>query len=115
MRQTIFLLFFLITGIGFQSFSTPLSSQQNDPRLYITNTASKADYVEITYEINIEGFVELHLFDQNGKKIWIRGRVTDRKGVDSIKIGKKPLKKGDRYTFVLKYKGKDYNGSFYAD
>ncbi|MEO1447938.1 MAG: hypothetical protein AAFV07_00325 [Bacteroidota bacterium] len=94
----------------------PLASQAQTtaPRLYITATDQKPDYVEIKYEITLAGFVELHLFSPNGKKLWIKGRVTDRKGVDYIRIPKKPLKAGDRYTFVLKYKGKDYSSSFYA-
>lgn len=87
---------------------------QSTPRLYITATDQKPDYVEVKYEITLAGFVELHLISPNGKKIWIKGRVTDRKGVDYIRIPKKPLKAGARYTFILKYKGKDYSSSFYA-
>lgn len=93
----------------------PIFTQaQSDPRLYITATDQRPDYVEIKYEITLAGFVELHLFGPNGKKVWIKGRVTDRKGVDYIRIPTKPLKSGERYKFVLKYKGKDYSSSFYT-
>ncbi|MDX1906804.1 MAG: hypothetical protein SF053_07190 [Bacteroidia bacterium] len=85
-----------------------------EPRLYINSTVNSTDFVEIIYEVNSPGFIELHLFDKAGKKIWIKGKVTDKAGADAIKIPRKPLVKDDRYTFVLKYKGKDYNGSFYA-
>ena len=87
-----------------------------DPKLYITSIKKTPDYVELTYEITMAGFVELHLFDPEGKKVWIKGRVTDRTGYDKIRIPAKGLKaKGERYTFILKYKGKDISGSFYAD
>ncbi|MEZ4772091.1 MAG: hypothetical protein R3D00_02835 [Bacteroidia bacterium] len=86
-----------------------------DPRLYITKLEQKADVVEIAYEITMSGFVELHLFDPDGKKVWIKGRVTDRVGVDKILIPRAPLKSGQRYTYFLRYKGRDYPGSFYAN
>ncbi|MEZ4825964.1 MAG: hypothetical protein R3C61_06675 [Bacteroidia bacterium] len=85
-----------------------------DPRLYITKLEQKPEFVEITYEITMAGFVELHLFDPDGKKVWIKGRVTDRIGVDKILIPRSPLKSGQRYTYFLRYKGKDHSGSFYA-
>ncbi|MDX2248528.1 MAG: hypothetical protein SF052_17215 [Bacteroidia bacterium] len=86
-----------------------------DPRLYITKLEQKPEFVEIAYEITMAGFVELHLFDPEGKKVWIKGRVTDRIGVDKILVPRSPLKSGQRYTYFLRYKGKDYSGSFYAE
>lgn len=91
------------------------AAPKEDPRLYINRTDFKGDYMEINYEITNAGFVELHLFDPSGKKIWIKGKVTDRIGVDLIRIPKKPLKPGERYSFILKYKGKEYSGNFYTD
>ena len=109
------LLLILPLLLGSMSFAnpTPESLLSNKaPRLYMKGTATQADYVEITYEVTFEGFVELHLFNREGKKIWIHGKVTDRAGVDRIRVPRKPLEPGQSYTFTLKYKGKDYNGRF---
>ncbi|MDX2282832.1 MAG: hypothetical protein NW241_01660 [Bacteroidia bacterium] len=84
------------------------------PRLYLMGSARKGEFVEVQYEITNPGFVELHLFDAEGKKLWIRGKVTDRAGQDYIQIPTKPLETGKRYSFILKYKGQEYSGSFYA-
>ncbi|MEM7367342.1 MAG: hypothetical protein AAF587_02005 [Bacteroidota bacterium] len=85
-----------------------------DPKLYIKSETVRNEFVEIVYEVTFEGFVELHLFNPDGKKIWIKGKVTDRQGLDKIRIPRKPLNDGERYTFKLKYKGKEYEGRFYT-
>lgn len=85
-----------------------------DPKLYIKSETVRNDYVEIVYEVTFEGFVELHLFNPDGKKIWIKGKVTDRTGLDKIRVPRGPLKDGERYSFTLKYKGKEYEGRFYT-
>ena len=111
----LFLTFFVIqTGWSINPEIDGFSSAE--PKLYISTPKKVPGYLELTYEITMAGLVELHLFDPDGKKVWIKGRVTDRAGFDKILIPAKGLKrKGERYTFILKYKGKDYNGSFYAD
>ena len=116
MKKTGFL-FSIITLILLFSpvVNTISASSAADPRLYITGLEQKPDFVQITYEITMAGFVELHLFDPEGEKVWIKGRVTDRTGFDKILIPRKPLKAGERYTYFLRYKGKEYSGSFYAD
>lgn len=92
--------------------SSSYSVTKADPRLYIKASSLNGDYMEINYDINAPGFVELHLFNPDKKKVWIKGRVSNRSGVDLIKIPKKGLKVSGRYTYILKYKGKDYSGSF---
>ena len=67
-----------------------------DPKLYINSPTNRGDKMLIQYEVNMPGFVELHLFDKEGEKIWIKGKVTDRIGQDYIAIPRKPLKIGDR-------------------
>lgn len=86
-----------------------------EPKLYVNSPQSRPDHIRIQYEVNMPGFVELHLFDKEDNKIWIKGKVTDRVGLDFIAIPKGPLVVGDRYSIVLKFKGKDYKSSFYAD
>lgn len=91
-----------------------LNAQDIPPRLYINQTNVSSDSVRINYEINYGGYVELHLFDEDGKKIWINGNVKRRLGQYVFRIPSRPLKTDMRYTFFLKYKGEEYHGSFYG-
>ena len=84
-------------------------------RLFIKKIQVQENYVAITYELNYPGFVELHLVNPEGKKVWIRGSVADNAGSHTIKISRKPMEAGKRYSFSLKYKGRDYSGSFYNE
>ncbi|MEZ4684685.1 MAG: hypothetical protein R3B47_01010 [Bacteroidia bacterium] len=38
------------------------------------------EFVEIDFDVNYGGFIEIHLFDEDGKKVWIYGRVFDKSG-----------------------------------
>jgi hypothetical protein len=91
-----------------------VNAQDIPPRLYINQTNVASDSVRINYEINYGGFVELHLFDEEGKKIWINGDVKRRLGRYVFQIPTGPLKADMRYTFFLRYKGEEYHGSFYG-
>ncbi|WNJ16037.1 hypothetical protein [Pontibacter sp. G13] len=107
-----------------QSSSTSLTRAA---RLYVNSTQDIGDYYQINYEVNAPGFVELHLIGPNGKKLWIKGQVTERAYTtstsdgrqenikDKFLIPKKPLKVGERYDFFLMFKGTEYKSSFYAD
>ncbi len=92
----------------------PIIAQNAPPRLYINSTRVSATVVEIDYDITYGGFVEIHLFDQDGKKVWIKGVVNQKLGSFTFRIPARPLKPGDRYTYFFRYKGSEYNGSFYA-
>lgn len=113
MKTSHLISFLLLIGILFPLASGLQADISKDPKLYIKSETVHNNYVEIVYEVNIEGFVELHLFNPEGKKIWIKGKVTDREGLDKIRVSRKPLETGQRYTYTLKYKGKDYEGRFY--
>ncbi|MEO0473531.1 MAG: hypothetical protein AAF206_28215 [Bacteroidota bacterium] len=113
-KQAFFLTIFMLVSL-FIPHLLNADTASVEPRLYINSTTSKAEYVEIIYEITMPGFVELHLFDKDDEKLWIKGKVTDRVGSDYIRIPKKPLKIGERYKIVLKYKGKDYDRSLWVD
>lgn len=91
-----------------------LSAQQDPPRLYINQTNMSPSFVEIAFDVNYGGFIEIHLFDEDDKKIWIYGRVFDKSGNYVFKIPNKPLISGKRYRYYFRYKGEEYNGSFYA-
>jgi hypothetical protein len=121
MKKNIFIFFsllslFLMPHLGASIPVNPTPTDQTKPRLYMGTTKKTPEYVELNYEITVPGFVELHLFDPDGTKVWIKGRVTDRVGFDKIRIPAKGLKRsGERYTYFLRYKGEDYESSFYAD
>jgi len=91
-----------------------VSAQEIPPRLYINQTNVASDSVRINYEINYGGYVELHLFDDDGKKVWINGNVKRRLGRYIFRVPARPLKAEMRYTFFLRYKGEEYHGSFYS-
>ncbi|MEL6192574.1 MAG: hypothetical protein AAFR66_11015 [Bacteroidota bacterium] len=97
----------------FMGFSTIEDPRLEDPRLYINEIKVQESYVQIDYEITFGGFVELHLKNSTGEKIWVKGKVEDTAGNFIFRISRKPLELEKRYSFILKYKGKDYSGSFY--
>jgi hypothetical protein len=113
MKSSFFFSFVLAMAVLFPLLTGALSPVE--PRLYVNSPENASDYVQVNYEVNMPGFVELHLFSPEGDKLWIKGKVTDRIGMDYIKVPKSPLKAGARYTFILKFKGKDYKGTFWAD
>lgn len=90
-----------------------ISALWNEPRLYLTKTLVHEQYVSVKYEINFPGFVELQLFNPLGERIWVKGVVNDKKGESEFRIARKPMEDGKRYTFIVRYKGKDHSGSFY--
>ena len=105
-KSYIFIAILTILSVsGFQSL--------DNPQIYITSTDIKDNYVSIKYEINYPGFVEIHLINPIGKKIWIKGKVDDKAGEHEFRIARKPMEDGKRYTYILKYKGKEKSGSFY--
>ncbi|MFK7973188.1 MAG: hypothetical protein AB8F95_22660 [Bacteroidia bacterium] len=104
------ILFILTLGFA----AAPLAAQQDPPRLYINQTNMSSQFVTIDFDINYGGYIEMHLFDEDGKKIWIYGVVKDKMGKHSFKIPTKPLRTGERYSYHFRYKGEEYNGSFYA-
>ena len=108
--------FSVIWAFLFLFFSQGAYAQSTESsRLFIKKIDVQKTYVYITYELNYPGFVELHLTNPEGKKVWITGSVADQSGSHSIRISRMPMEKGKRYSFILKYKGKDYSGSFYNE
>ncbi|MEO1415157.1 MAG: hypothetical protein AAFW00_07750 [Bacteroidota bacterium] len=107
---SLIILFFLSLS---SAYAQSVSSTSSTPRLFIKDITDKGSYIEIIYEINKPGFVELHLFNSDREKLWIKGKVTDRIGLAKIRVPTKPLVSGQRYPFVLKYKGKDYNRTIF--
>lgn len=114
MKNIVLLIAFALSFLMAPALSPTLSAQ-GMPRLYITGTQVAPNAVLLKYDVTYAGFVELHLFDQQGEKIWIKGDVVDKVGAHIFPISRKPLKKGERYSYILKYKGREYTGSFYEE
>ncbi len=115
MKRLGFLLMFLMIVIFMTSmrFSSEKSSTFKDnPRLTMGDIIVYDQHVEIPYEINFGGFVELHLYNDKREKIWVKRIVNDQMGEYVLRIARKPLENDKRYSFELKYKGRDYYGSF---
>jgi hypothetical protein len=109
--------FLAINLLLFSALSTQIvsaASFESDPKLYLSGAEVTPTQVFIRYDITFAGFVELHLFDATGKKIWIKGVVDKDLGSHEIIVSTKSMKPGESYTYKLKYKGKDYDGSFVA-
>lgn len=118
MNPSIFRLSLLFAFVALLSVSPVLgqySTGVKSPRLYINKVEQRGEYFEIEYEVTAPGYVELHLSDNEDKKLWVTGKVTDRTGVDLHRIPVQPLKPGKRYGVILKYKGKDYSTFFYTN
>lgn len=103
---------FLFLAFAHISFAQ-LSEYYIEPKLYMGSTTQNGTNMEVAYEITVPGFVELHLIDPSGKKIWIKGFVKD-KGNHVFKIPVEPMKKNEKYEFILKYKGKEEKNYFYS-
>lgn len=110
--------FLLLLCIGITPISTKLHAQVADyyeePKLYLGQVNANGDLMEINYEITTAGYVEIHLIDPKGKKVWIRGQVRNKKGSYAFKIPSGPMEKNARYEFILKFKGKEEKSSFYS-
>lgn len=113
MKRLIQVLFFSVCFL-FGSVAMAQSQFDTTPlRLKIKDKVDRGTYIEIIYEITMPGFVELHLFNSKEEKLYIKGRVTDRTGLDKIKISTKPLERGKFYPFILKYKGQEYKSTIF--
>lgn len=82
------------------------------PRLSLGEIQIFDEFIEIPYEINFGGFVELHLKNDERETIWVKRVVNDKMGNYALRIARKPLEANKRYSFEIKYKGRDYFGSF---
>lgn len=82
------------------------------PRMVMSGASNSGKFVEISYNINYAGFVEIHLFNGEGKKVWIKGQVIEETGDHKFRVPTKPLKSGQNYSFILMYKGKEHPGTF---
>lgn len=79
--------------------------------LHLKSTLISGNTVKIGYEIPYPGYIEFLLFDKEGKMLWYNAYVKD-KGDHFLAFKREKLESGISYTFTLRYKGKDYPGTF---
>lgn len=92
-----------------------VSSPQTDsnPKLVLAGVDFTPSHVIIRYDITFPGFTELHLFENStNKKVWIHGVADKEIGSQEMRVPARNMKPGETYKFILKYKGKDYAGTF---
>lgn len=106
------LIIFVFLGLAQLTFGQ-LADRYIEPKLYMGSSSQSGTNIEVPYEITVPGFVELHLIDPSGKKIWIKG-VVKPKGNHVFKIPVEPMKKNEKYEFILKYKGTEEKSWFYS-
>ena len=107
----VFLAFFFSAG---QLNATCQSGGENKTLpivLYLDAADVQAHQVDIGYEINYPGFLEFHLFDNDGKRIFLTSMVKE-KGKHAMRLKKKKLASSKTYSYYFIYKGKQYHGSF---
>jgi hypothetical protein len=117
MKQLIVLASLWLTALtGFAQLN------QIPPRLSGNTAIQAGGNIEIRYIVNYPGFVQLYLYNDKKECVWIKGKTTEtimdtggrQTGEGMFRISTRPMTAGERYTYVLKYKGKDYQGSFYV-
>lgn len=79
--------------------------------LHMEDPLISGETVKIGYKIPYPGYIEFHLFDNTGEKIWVTAAVRE-KGEHYQALNKGKLAAGQTYAFDIWYKGKKYSGSF---
>lgn len=82
-----------------------------DVVLNLKSTLVSGNTVKIGFEIPYPGYIEFFLFDNTGKRLWYNAYVKD-KGEQYLAFKREKLQSGAAYQFTLRYKGKDYPGTF---
>lgn len=92
---------------------TPLVYETYGPEvvLHLRPALISGNSVKIPYSIPYPGYIEFHLFDPEGTKIWI-GTGVREKGDHVQAIRRDKLNDGATYSFDIYYKGKKYSGKF---
>ena len=67
--------------------------------------------IKLGYEIPYPGYIEFHLFDPEGNKIWQNFGVK-AKGEHYQALNREKMEPGATYTYEFWYKGKPYPGKF---
>lgn len=88
-----------------------LSKGSPEIALHLKQPSVSGNSVKLEYEIPYAGYIEFHLFDAAGTKIWTDYYVRDR-GTHAQALRVDKLTKGQTYKYEFWYKGKPYPGKF---
>ena len=90
-----------------------LSKGSPEITLHLKPAIVSGNSVKLGYEIPYAGYIEFHLFDAAGVKIWVDYGVRE-KGEHYQALRKDKLLEGKIYNYQFWYKGKPYEGKFTA-
>lgn len=101
------------------SWSMPLGGNEGNKGLKETPSIAlslklpltSGSSVKLGYEIPYAGYVEFHLYDATGTKIWADYTVQER-GLHYQTLRMDKLKSGQQYLYEFWYKGRPYPGKF---
>lgn len=88
-----------------------LSKGSPEITLHLQSPLVSGNSVKLGYQIPYDGYIEFHLFDASGAKIWVDYGVQE-KGDHYQALRKDKLKEGETYNYQFWYKGKPYEGKF---
>ena len=91
-------------GYGISKGSPPIALSLKPPLM-------EGSSVKLVYEIPYAGYIEFHLYDASGAKIWVDYGVME-KGEHAQSLRKDKLTPGMVYSYEFWYKGKPYPGKF---
>lgn len=79
--------------------------------LHLKQPLVSGNSIKLGYEIPYAGYIEFHLFDAAGTKIWVDYGVREKgEHVQALRVDK--LTAGQSYKYEFWYKGKPYPGKF---
>ena len=113
-----FILFILFT-LNVQANDVPnfvastVEVSQGSPEIVLNMKPPQvtASGVKLGYDIPYPGYIEFHLYNDAGEKIWADYGVHE-KGENYQSLRRDKLKEGIVYRFEFWYKGKPYPGKF---
>ena len=117
LHAIIFTLSFAANGVPASepALDTPYFSYQTSSSeevvLHLKPTLVSGTTVSIGYEITYPGYIEFHLYNPEGEKIWITSAIKE-KGEHIQSLRRDKLSSGEIYTFEFFYKGQRFPGSF---
>lgn len=91
--------------------STGISKGSPEIVLHMKPPIVTGSGVELGYEIPYPGYIEFHLFNGAGEKIWVNYGVRE-KGENYQSLRRDKLTAGETYQYEFWYKGKPYKGKF---
>lgn len=99
------------TGGGNEQYG--ISKGSPEIALHLDQPLVSGNSVKLGYEIPYPGYIEFHLYDAAGTKVWVDYGVRE-KGKHVQALNRTKLQGGQTYSYQFWYKGKPYEGKFSA-